>query len=62
MKAAGLTVSSGSLVLTDSYSGLLMRPVRKCCCVDEGLMLPSKSSVFMLDLVWGMIGLSLYIA
>ena len=48
-------------VVMGGYSRALLQPVRKACCVDAGLVVPSKSPLFMLDGVRG-IGFSISIA
>jgi hypothetical protein len=40
-------------VVMGGYSRALLQPVRKACCVDTGLVVPSKSPLFMLDVVEG---------
>ena len=40
-------------VVMGVYSRALLQPVRKACCVDAGLVVPSKSPLFMLDVVEG---------
>jgi hypothetical protein len=40
-------------VVMGGYSRALLQPVRKACCVDTGLVVPSTSPLFMLDVVEG---------
>lgn len=40
-------------VVMGGYSRALWQPVRKACCVDTGLVVPSKGLLFMLDVVEG---------
>jgi hypothetical protein len=35
------------------YTKVLLQPVRKACCVDAGLVVPSNSPLFMLDVAEG---------
>lgn len=45
--------SSRGTICRSFRATALLQPVRKACCVDTGLVVPSTSPLFMLDVVEG---------